>query len=357
MPGEFDDAVALANRVLDRPNADPDDDLALLARQFLRAVEARDRWHSNALVCCWCQALCASLEDLRRHTETCPKHPVSAARAEIGRLQAELAEEKRRDANAEVVRLATLERMEQRQKELEAEAARLRDAIRKHRDQRGDDRCWLDDQDLYMALGPESINANTALPPRDQFLESCRRFWDQRQAPHDGFGRYSCMTLAQLEATLTAVRQAAAPFVEYAARLPGWPDDTSCGVFTTGGLPIPDLTLGTCRSLAESLMGKAVNTDDLPTRLRKTAEKCHDMDCYTMAALCNEAAAEIGRLQALCSQAVEALATVQGYSARVVPTYPNSREMHQPLTEIGLQEVYRCDRAKVQAALEALRND
>jgi len=36
---EFDEAVALANRVLGRPGGDPDDDLAVLARQFLRAVE------------------------------------------------------------------------------------------------------------------------------------------------------------------------------------------------------------------------------------------------------------------------------------------------------------------------------
>lgn len=36
---EFHEAVRLANRVLDRPNGDPDDDLAVLARQFLRMVE------------------------------------------------------------------------------------------------------------------------------------------------------------------------------------------------------------------------------------------------------------------------------------------------------------------------------
>ena len=36
---EFKDTVKLANQVLDRPHADPDDDLATLARQFLRQVE------------------------------------------------------------------------------------------------------------------------------------------------------------------------------------------------------------------------------------------------------------------------------------------------------------------------------
>ena len=39
MSAERDVAIALANRVLDRPGADPDDDLAVLARQFLRALE------------------------------------------------------------------------------------------------------------------------------------------------------------------------------------------------------------------------------------------------------------------------------------------------------------------------------
>ena len=36
---EFQAAVALANRVLERSNADPDDELALLSRQFLRVLE------------------------------------------------------------------------------------------------------------------------------------------------------------------------------------------------------------------------------------------------------------------------------------------------------------------------------
>lgn len=40
---ELEGAVRLADRVLDRPNADPDDDLAVLARQLLRANEALQR--------------------------------------------------------------------------------------------------------------------------------------------------------------------------------------------------------------------------------------------------------------------------------------------------------------------------
>ena len=40
---ERTEAEMLANRVLDRPYADPDDDLAILARQFLRCRETVER--------------------------------------------------------------------------------------------------------------------------------------------------------------------------------------------------------------------------------------------------------------------------------------------------------------------------
>lgn len=36
---EYTQALAIANHVLDRPNADPDDDLSVLARHLLRANE------------------------------------------------------------------------------------------------------------------------------------------------------------------------------------------------------------------------------------------------------------------------------------------------------------------------------
>ena len=41
---ELEETVVLANRVLERPYADPDDDLAMLARQFIRLREAV-AWH------------------------------------------------------------------------------------------------------------------------------------------------------------------------------------------------------------------------------------------------------------------------------------------------------------------------
>lgn len=40
---EFQETKLLAEKILDRPYADPDDDLAMLARQFLRQVETVKR--------------------------------------------------------------------------------------------------------------------------------------------------------------------------------------------------------------------------------------------------------------------------------------------------------------------------
>lgn len=64
------------------------------------------------------------------------------------------------------------------ERELEEERDKLKTAIRTHRDQRGDDRCWMDDQKLYEALG-ESAGDNS-LPPKEKFLANCSRFYDNR---------------------------------------------------------------------------------------------------------------------------------------------------------------------------------
>ena len=73
--------------------------------------------------------------------------------------------------------LSTLSR-----EELIAEVVGLRNIIREHRDQRGDDRCWLDDFLLYAAL-PDRIPALSTLPPKEVFMPSCERFHDTRQCP------------------------------------------------------------------------------------------------------------------------------------------------------------------------------
>jgi hypothetical protein len=46
---ENEAAILLAKRILDRINADPDDDLALLARQFLRARERELAIYARAI--------------------------------------------------------------------------------------------------------------------------------------------------------------------------------------------------------------------------------------------------------------------------------------------------------------------
>lgn len=48
---ERDDAIKLANRILDKPNIDPDGDICLLARQFLREVEQLDYLRRTIWIC------------------------------------------------------------------------------------------------------------------------------------------------------------------------------------------------------------------------------------------------------------------------------------------------------------------
>lgn len=66
------------------------------------------------------------------------------------------------------------------QNEHETEVERLREAIRTHRDTRGDDRCWQDDEALYKTL-PEGFTP----PERDTLvmLENCIRYVRCRQNP------------------------------------------------------------------------------------------------------------------------------------------------------------------------------
>jgi hypothetical protein len=69
--------------------------------------------------------------------------------------------------------------------DLLAETLRLRSGIRDHRDQRGDDRCWLDDDKLYQLL-PEKLPAPTAMDA-ELMLPNCKRFLATRVNPRDRF--------------------------------------------------------------------------------------------------------------------------------------------------------------------------
>lgn len=63
----------------------------------------------------------------------------------------------------------------------EEELDALKAAIRRHRDEKGHDRCWEDDARLYAVLGEGE--ADGRLPPRDEFLRNCERFYELRRAP------------------------------------------------------------------------------------------------------------------------------------------------------------------------------
>jgi hypothetical protein len=57
----------------------------------------------------------------------------------------------------------------------------LESAIRKHRSQLLDDRCYLDDAELYAVLN-DGVVADTRLPPKETFMSNCSHFWECRQA-------------------------------------------------------------------------------------------------------------------------------------------------------------------------------
>ena len=75
-----DTTVKLANRILDRPSGDPDDDQAVLARQFLRALDEIERL--NALLIGEKEKLWPGIRGLREERD--------ALKAENARLTATL---------------------------------------------------------------------------------------------------------------------------------------------------------------------------------------------------------------------------------------------------------------------------
>jgi hypothetical protein len=66
-------------------------------------------------------------------------------------------------------------------RELQYEVMLLRNAIRKHRDQKGDDNCWLDDFELYGLL-PERIKCNPDLPNKELMMHNCALYYECRKA-------------------------------------------------------------------------------------------------------------------------------------------------------------------------------
>lgn len=60
------------------------------------------------------------------------------------------------------------------------ELDKLRNAIRYHRDQKGHDRCWLDDIKLYELLPEGVADYDGSLPPEEEFLENCKCYYKLR---------------------------------------------------------------------------------------------------------------------------------------------------------------------------------
>lgn len=56
----------------------------------------------------------------------------------------------------------------------------MRNAIRSHRDQKGDDRCWVDDHAVYNTV--PSIRQKVHLPTFDEGMRKCRLFYKKRNA-------------------------------------------------------------------------------------------------------------------------------------------------------------------------------
>jgi hypothetical protein len=63
--------------------------------------------------------------------------------------------------------------------ELKDENERLRAAIINHRSQKADDRCWMDDEELYKVLG-DCIEADFGVGDKAAMLKNCERFLEQR---------------------------------------------------------------------------------------------------------------------------------------------------------------------------------
>lgn len=80
-----------------------------------------------------------------------------------------------------------IQRLEDKLEAKTSDYNRLILAVKKHQNQKGDDRCWLDDATLYEEAGLK--DTETALPGRDEFLANCARFHATRQHPGDR-GKY-----------------------------------------------------------------------------------------------------------------------------------------------------------------------
>ena len=67
--------------------------------------------------------------------------------------------------------------------ELVATLEVIRAAVREHRDQIGDYRCWVDDEVLYHRILPELSGVQPTVPPASEFIRLCESYFNRRQDP------------------------------------------------------------------------------------------------------------------------------------------------------------------------------
>ena len=53
----------------------------------------------------------------------------------------------------------------------------IREAVRRHRDAKGHDRCWMNDHELYRTVLPDEPIPDPQLPMRDEFDQGCQLHW------------------------------------------------------------------------------------------------------------------------------------------------------------------------------------
>ncbi len=63
---------------------------------------------------------------------------------------------------------------------------KIRNAVRRHRDAKGNARCWHNDLQLYEKALPEAKPAGKMDLPESVLLKNCRRYIRRQQCPSTG---------------------------------------------------------------------------------------------------------------------------------------------------------------------------
>jgi hypothetical protein len=72
--------------------------------------------------------------------------------------------------------------------DLQKEVEKLRAGIRAHRDSTGHNVCWYHPE--LWSLLPEAVEANPQVPPKDELLTYCQKFWESCHASGKAVGLF-----------------------------------------------------------------------------------------------------------------------------------------------------------------------